>query len=120
MDNNSNGQSGGVGVLGLLGVSFVILKLTNQIDWSWWYVTSPFWGGLALFVVALALYLLVLYIFDLSDYIKSKKDKAKKEDEKQTFQQRVNAVQSAAKKASDMIKETKKEEIRNRFKSKLN
>ena len=27
----------------LLGVAFVILKLTNYIDWSWLWVLSPFW-----------------------------------------------------------------------------
>lgn len=41
-------SSGGIGVLGLLGVVFVTLKLTGYIDWSWWWVTAPFWGGLAL------------------------------------------------------------------------
>jgi len=40
-------RSGGIGVLGLLGVVFVTLKLTGYIDWSWWYVTMPFWLGLA-------------------------------------------------------------------------
>lgn len=24
-------------------VVFVILKLTNLIDWSWWWVMSPMW-----------------------------------------------------------------------------
>ena len=44
------GSSGnnGVGFLGLLGLIFVVLKLTGYIDWSWWYVTLPFWGGAAL------------------------------------------------------------------------
>ena len=27
----------------LLGLSFVILKLCHVIDWSWWFVTAPFW-----------------------------------------------------------------------------
>lgn len=45
-DNNSS--SSGIGVLGLLGVLFVGLKLGGVIDWSWWYVTMPFWGGIAL------------------------------------------------------------------------
>lgn len=35
-------------LLGLLGIVFVTLKLTGFIDWSWWWVTLPFWGGLAL------------------------------------------------------------------------
>lgn len=46
--SNENSSGGGIGVLGLLGVLFVALKLTDIIDWSWWYVTMPFWGGLAL------------------------------------------------------------------------
>lgn len=45
----------GVGILGLLGVSFVTLKLTGYIDWSWWLVTLPFWGGIALLVFVLGL-----------------------------------------------------------------
>lgn len=28
----------------LLTLLFVYLKLTNQIDWSWWWVTVPTWG----------------------------------------------------------------------------
>jgi hypothetical protein len=44
----SSAQSGGIGVAGLLGVVFVVLKLTGFIDWSWWWVTAPFWGGFAL------------------------------------------------------------------------
>lgn len=42
-------SSSGIGVLGLLGIVFVVLKLVGYIDWSWWWVTAPFWGGFALF-----------------------------------------------------------------------
>ena len=49
----------GSNTLGLLGVAFVILKLTGVIDWSWWWVTLPFWGGLALFA-AIAVPLLII------------------------------------------------------------
>jgi hypothetical protein len=31
-------------VTGHLGILFVYLKLTGQIDWSWVWVTVPFWG----------------------------------------------------------------------------
>jgi hypothetical protein len=48
MGKESNSSSSGVSLLGLLGIAFVILKLCNVIDWSWWWVTLPFWGGLAL------------------------------------------------------------------------
>ena len=50
-------------ILGLLGVAFVVLKLCKVIDWSWWWVTAPFWGGFALVIVVLlvmgAIYLLL-------------------------------------------------------------
>lgn len=45
---SSSSYSGGTSIAGLLGVAFVVLKLTGVITWSWWWVTVPFWGGLAL------------------------------------------------------------------------
>jgi hypothetical protein len=45
--------SGGIGFGGLLTVLFIGLKLTNQIDWSWWWVLSPMWVPLALVVSVL-------------------------------------------------------------------
>lgn len=56
MSSNTATNSNGIGVLGLLGVVFVTLKLTGFIDWSWWYVTMPFWGGIVLVVAILAVY----------------------------------------------------------------
>lgn len=47
-------NGGGVSLSALLGVTFIILKLTHVIDWSWWWVLAPFWVGLA-FWVAIAL-----------------------------------------------------------------
>ena len=41
----------GIGFLGVLFIVFLVLKLTNQIDWSWWWVTCPFWGPTAIGVV---------------------------------------------------------------------
>lgn len=42
------GNNRGIGFLGLLGLAFIVLKLTGMIDWSWWFVTLPLWGGAAL------------------------------------------------------------------------
>jgi hypothetical protein len=28
----------------VLALVFVILKLTNVIDWSWWWVLAPLWA----------------------------------------------------------------------------
>lgn len=33
----------GSNFLSLLGLLFIGLKLTDNIDWSWWLVLSPFW-----------------------------------------------------------------------------
>lgn len=49
----STGSSSGIGAMGLLGVAFVVLKLTHVIDWSWWWVTAPFWGGFVIFLMVL-------------------------------------------------------------------
>lgn len=54
--SNSNNSGGGIGVFGLLGIVFVTLKLTGVIDWSWWWVTLPFWGGLALIAAIRGMY----------------------------------------------------------------
>jgi uncharacterized integral membrane protein len=42
---------GGLNLPSVLFVIFLVLKLTNTIDWSWWWVTSPLWIPLALAVV---------------------------------------------------------------------
>lgn len=37
----------GVSYLFILFVVFLVLKLTRNIDWSWWWVTAPLWGPFA-------------------------------------------------------------------------
>ena len=34
-----------IGPMMLLFLIFMVLKLTDQIAWSWWWVTCPLWGG---------------------------------------------------------------------------
>ena len=43
----------GSGILGLLGIAFIVLKLVGIIDWSWWWVTLPFYGPLILLIIFL-------------------------------------------------------------------
>ena len=38
-----------------LGIVFIVLKLVGVINWSWWWVTLPFWWGLPAFVVIVIL-----------------------------------------------------------------
>jgi len=57
--SNEKTSSSGISVLGLLGVAFVVLKLVNVINWSWWWVTMPFWFGLVIFLIVLIIWGLV-------------------------------------------------------------
>ena len=63
--STSSSSSSGIGAMGLLGVAFVVLKLCGVINWSWWLVTLPFWGGLALVLVILLIVLAVFVIKEM-------------------------------------------------------
>lgn len=52
--SDMKGSSGGIGFVGLLMIAFIVLKLTNYIDWSWWWVLSPFWLSLVVAAVLIA------------------------------------------------------------------
>lgn len=53
---------GSVGFFDLLFLIFLVLKLTNVIDWSWWWVTAPIWGPLCL---ALGLFLMIGILYSI-------------------------------------------------------
>ena len=59
MTNKTTSSTSSLNLFGLLGVAFIILKLCNIIDWSWWWVTLPLWGGIAL-VLSVALFAIFL------------------------------------------------------------
>ena len=63
--------SGGIGLTGVLFITFLILKLTGVIDWSWWWVTCPLWGGVAVVLAAcLVFFCGLLAFFALEKLIK--------------------------------------------------
>jgi hypothetical protein len=41
-------KESGIGLDIILFIVFLILKLTGNIDWSWWWVTSPLWIPIAI------------------------------------------------------------------------
>lgn len=47
---NEKSTGNGIGFATVLFMIFMVLKLTGNIDWSWWWVTAPLWGGVALMV----------------------------------------------------------------------
>jgi hypothetical protein len=63
------GSSGASSLIaGLLGCVFVTLKLCHVIDWSWWWVTLPFWGSFALIMAVVMVGLLLLGIAALFEW----------------------------------------------------
>ena len=40
-----------MGFFGALGLLFIGLKLADVIDWSWWLVTLPLYGGFAVWAI---------------------------------------------------------------------
>ena len=52
--------------LGALTLLFIYLKITKQIDWSWWWVLSPMWLPFGFVLAVLSLVLLIVYISDRS------------------------------------------------------
>jgi hypothetical protein len=50
------------GIPTILFVVFLVLKLTGEIDWSWWWVTSPLWIPVATLFVLIAIVLVVYNI----------------------------------------------------------
>lgn len=63
-ENNKNTVlGGGLTFLQALFLIFLVLKLTGKTvvaTWSWWWVTAPLWGGLAIGLVILLIGLLFI------------------------------------------------------------
>ena len=47
----------------LLGIVFVVLKLTGVIGWSWWWVLAPFWVPAAIVLAVIGIALLIGAVF---------------------------------------------------------
>ena len=55
MNNSNKGIGCGTALALMLTVAFVILKLCNVIDWSWWWVSAPLWIPFIIGIVCLAI-----------------------------------------------------------------
>lgn len=53
MNNNNNNNNSSMSLGTILGIIFIVLKLCGVIHWSWVWVLSPFWIGLAITLVTL-------------------------------------------------------------------
>ena len=52
-------KSSGMSISSVVGIVFIILKLVGVIEWSWWWVTLPLWGGIVLLGVLLVVILIL-------------------------------------------------------------
>lgn len=59
--NSNNHSTGGVGILGILQIIFIVLKCTNLIDWTWTQVFIPTFIGGALLALAVVVLFIILW-----------------------------------------------------------
>lgn len=60
----TNNTDSGTNLTGILLVIFIVLKLTNLINWSWLWVLSPLWIPIGIVVVITVLISLILLIME--------------------------------------------------------
>ena len=65
-------QFGGTSFTGLLFLVFLTLKLTNVINWSWWWVTAPLWIIPSAIIIGIVLLAVVAFIIEM--ILKKKKN----------------------------------------------
>jgi hypothetical protein len=56
-------HSSGIGFCGALFLVFLTLRLTEHIDWAWYWVAAPLWGPLG---IAAALGLVAVVFFGIA------------------------------------------------------
>ena len=56
---SSENYGSGIGFLGVLQIIFIVLKLCNVLQWSWWMVFIPAYisAGLTIILIVLAIIL---------------------------------------------------------------
>ena len=78
MSDNNNSSSGGVGCLGVILIVFVILKLVGTITWSWGYVLSPLWIGIAFWIIIISVATIIVSWTDIAMWFINLNDKIEK------------------------------------------
>lgn len=60
----------GSGFLGMLTLIFVIAKLWDKVDWSWWFVFAPLWVPVALAIIFFLIGICLLILYLISEYFR--------------------------------------------------
>lgn len=79
MSDRNSSTGGGLGFSTILFLIFLVLKLCNVIDWSWWWVTSPLWIGLG---ISILLFIGLYIYYSIEEARMSSKPKRGKKNDK--------------------------------------
>lgn len=60
MDKNKS--TNGIGIGMILFLIFMTLKLTGDIDWSWWLIALPLYGPILVAILIMGIVVLISYI----------------------------------------------------------
>lgn len=52
-------SSGGISTISVIQITLLILKWCKLINWSWFWVLTPFWGSLTLSIIIFLIYVIV-------------------------------------------------------------
>lgn len=67
---SSTARSSGIGMSGGLFILFLALRLTDQIDWAWYWVAAPLWMPVGAVLAVIG----VLFVVDgVSDEIRRRR-----------------------------------------------
>jgi hypothetical protein len=51
------GKGSQMGICEVLTIIFVIAKLLDKIDWSWWWVLCPMYPSVLIYIIAMTLFI---------------------------------------------------------------
>jgi hypothetical protein len=60
--SDKQNTSNGIGIGMILFLIFMTLKLTGNIDWSWWWVTAPLWLPISLAIIIIGMVVFVAFV----------------------------------------------------------
>lgn len=66
-DKNNTYVSGGTGFVGLLQITFIVLKLCGVINWSWWLVLLPSIISVGLTIILLIVCFIVAAVMSIKE-----------------------------------------------------
>lgn len=86
------------GFLPALTLLFIGLKLTNNIDWSWWWVTAPSWGTLAACLIVWLFCQTVVFVCEVAQRVGETKEQTEKRHAREKATESLEKFRDALKK----------------------